>query len=242
MAAQVTQTRPDPKIPDGNQITDQRISGYKEQAVGITYTKLAAFCDEGDYFTFNNPTPGTGLTGHAAATTMDNTKATVLIKNQYPLGGRRIYFDYLKVVWTAAGTTGTLNYATHLLDPGAGYTSGGTLITPTNTNIDVAGIGGALIYAGAVICTAGAGGLQRIISNIAVRPVISVINDTVTFTFGADVVSLSGAPVEGATIMERNVHVCPVIIGPQQWYKLILWRASQTVACAYEIEGAYWER
>ena len=37
----------------------------------------------------------------------------IFLKNGAEAGGLRVYLDYIKLIVTAAGTAGTLNYATH---------------------------------------------------------------------------------------------------------------------------------
>jgi hypothetical protein len=239
MAQVVSRARPDPSLVDGTIAQDNRFSGYKEPYMFSLKTKMYPLADEASYFVATNPTPGTGLTGHAAAQTMDNTKASVFILNQSPTGGRNIYLDYIKLVMTAAGTNGTSWYATHLIDQGAAYSSGGTAITPINPNLASGQRSVAAVYAGAAVVTAGT---QRIVANQNVRTVIPVVGDVLLFTFGAEVPIISGMPLEGTTQLERSIVCPPVIVSPQGTYKLILWRASQTVAAAFEVEIGYWER
>jgi hypothetical protein len=238
MAQVVSQSRPDPKIADGSYgVLDQRYTGYKEQFMYLMNNKLYTLADEGSYYVATNPTPGSGVLG-GVVTTMDNTKPFILIKNN---GSKRIYLDFIKLMASAIGATGSLNYATHIVDAGAGYTSGGSTIAPVQPNCDIGNMNSAaLIYTGAVVATAGPA--QRIIGNQAIRSVITVIYDTLYFQFGGEITSFSGMPIEGLLILERAVCLAPVIIGPQESYKLVLWRASQAAGNNYEFEIGYWER
>jgi len=241
MALIVSRTLPTPRFQDGVAAPNERYNGYQEKVISPVIEKLYPLAEEGSYFTALSPTPGTGIAGHAAPTTFDNTKPFILIRNQASVtSGLRIKLDYVKLVVTAAGTAGTLNYATHQLDAAAGYTSGGSILTPQSPNLDLTPASQALIYAGAALATAGAS--PRTIAHQAVRTVIPVVGDTIIFSFGNQVPAFVGMPIEGTLIMERCMAVPPVILGPGGWYKLVLWRASQSAAASYEVEMGWWER
>ena len=233
-----------PRLLDGNIDTESmRGNGYGEQLVGVPIQgSNVLLADEGSYLIGLNPTPGTGVAGHAAPTTMDNTKPFLLFRNKAEAGGKRVYLDYIKLVVTAAGTAGTLNYATHLLDAGAGYTSGGSALTVACPNGELnpdSGIDNAFI--GAVVATANAA-LQRVVAHQRVRTVIPVVGDVILFQFGKTAQPGSAMPLEGTTELERVIHCPPVIVAPGQWYKLVLWRASQSAAASYEVEMGYYLR
>jgi len=231
----VSRTLPTPRLVDGTIQTDlPRRSGYGEDYVLPFGPRVAS--DENSYHLLRSATPGTGIAGHAAPTTLDNTKPFVLLR----AGALRAYLDYLKLVVTAAGTAGTLNYATHILDDGAGFTSGGEDLVQVNPNGEGSNISGLLSFkSGAVVATAG--GSQRIVAHQRARTVIPVVGDVLLFTFGPER-PVSGAVLEGTTELERIIHCPPVILAPSQWYKLVLWRASQSAAASYEVEIGLWER
>lgn len=234
---------PTPKLGDGiiNSGSD-RANGYGEKYFVPVGLKKYPLAEDGAYWVALNPTPGTGIAGHAAPTTFDNTKPFILIKNNAPVapGAKNIYLDMIKLALTVAGSGGTLNLATHAIDAGAGYTSGGSALSPVNPNGNI-GIGSnAVIYAGAAVATANAGA-QRVIANQRLRTPISVVGDVTLFDFGGAPI-VSGMALEGTTELERVVVCPPVVIPPQGWYKLVLWRASQSGANSYEVEISYWER
>lgn len=244
MSYRVSRTRPDAgRYVDGTASVDAiRSTGYMEPISAPLNLKMNPVADEGSYFTILNPTPGTGVAGHAAPTTMDNTKPFLIFQNSAEVGGRRVYLDYIKLVVTAAGTGGTLNYATHLIDSGAGYTSGGSALTPVSVNGDLnpnSVVRSAV--AGAAVATANAS-TQRVVAHQTARTVIPVVGDVLLFQFGQAMSSVAGAPLEGTLQLERIIQCPPVIVAPQQWYKLVLWRASQSAAASYELEVGYWER
>lgn len=240
MSMKVSAALPNPKFVDGTINTDSdRANGYGEKYFVVVPLKKYLLADEGSYFVALNATPGTGVAGHAAPTTFDNTKPFVLIKNGNVAGGKSLYLDYIKLVLTVAGAGGTLNYATHVLDAGAGYTSGGTAQSPVNPNGGLNPSTQATIYTGAVVATAG--GSQRVVAHQRVRTPISVVGDVTLYDFGGTVIPTGGV-LEGTTESERVIVCPPIMIPPQGWYKLVLWRGSQSGANSYENEIAYWER
>lgn len=230
---------PSPRLVDGLVVNDtSRANGYREDIVETLSRRFLA--DEGSYLVALNATPGTGQAGHAAPTTMDNTKPFIMIRNKDVAGGKSIYLDRIKLHVTAPGTGGTLNYATHLLDSGAGYTSGSVDLSPVSPNGNLSPSSVSEIRSGPVVATANAA-LQRIIAHQRVRTVIPVAGDIIIFEFGQDA-KASGMPTEGTTELERVIACPPVIIPPQSFYKLVLWRASQSAAASYEIEIGLHER
>ncbi len=232
----VARTLPSPRKIDGTIDTDGlRRSGYGEEYVHSLGPR--AFADEGSYRLLRNATPGTGVAGHAAPTTFDNTKPYILLQAGPE---KRTYLDFIKLVVTAAGTGGTLNYATHVLDPGAGYTSGGGDLTTVNPNGELANQSG-LIQAKIGAALATAGGNERVVAHQRARTVIPVVGDVLLFKFGSEP-QLSGMILEGTTELERIIHCPPVILAPSEFYKLVLWRASQSAAASYECEIGLWER
>lgn len=237
----VSRSLPSPRIADGNNIDPDRGNGYGEDYMVPVALKgnSYVFAEEGSYFVALNPTPATGIAGHAAPTTFDNTKPFILIRNNDQVGGKRIYLDYIKLPITAVGAGGTLNYATHALDTGAGYTSGGSVLSAVSPNGEFGGGSVAQVYAGAVVATAS--GSQRVVAHQRMRTPVSVVGDIQLFDFGG-ICQASGMALEGTTELERIVKCPPVIIPPQGWYKLVLWRPSQSGANSYEIEIAWTER
>lgn len=230
------------RLVDGTIDTEsQRRSGYGEAYVKVV--DRAVYADEGSYFIATNPTLGTGVVGHAAPTTQDETKPILLFRNGAETGGKRAYLDFLKLRVTAAGTAGTLNYATMSLDNINRYTSGGSdcLGTIESVNMD-SGVKtvASQLYLGAITAPA-AGPERRRIFHDAVRTVIPVVGDHIVFTFGAGERPPAGV-LDGTTQLERVLHVPPIILGPSDSLLLILWRASQSAAASYELQMGWWER
>lgn len=233
------------RIPDGTRTQMSRRLGADGsvyvQAMGAAKTHL--YADEGTYFLATNPTPGTGLATIAAQASLADTAPFVLIKNGNPAGGKRIYMDQLVLIATAAGTGGTAIHFAAKIDAAAGgarYTSGGSQITPVNTNGDDGTVSQATVYAGAIV--AAAAGNPRLLSHRLVRPVIPVVGDTYVFNFGGAGSGVGGLVPSGTAISQQNFDVSPMIIGPGEWGQLHIWLPSQTVASSFEVELGYIER
>lgn len=222
--------------------TEGRISGYGEPYVLQFDPRRAA--DEGMYFVGRNATPGTGVAGHAACTTHDTEKAYIMLKNNSAAeGGRRAYLDYIKLRCTAAGTGGTLDYATHTIDKDRTYSSGGGDLTMMNVSQQSA-VNTVLTTAkiGAVVPGQANTAVAKIVAHHAIRAaVIRVVGDLVIFNFGGPLVTASG--LQGGTLeLEKVYHCPPVLLGPGDSYHLVIWSGSMSAAASYECEIGFWER
>lgn len=229
------------KIADGVLDTEsQRWSGYGEQYVIPFSNKVAA--DDGTYFVLRNGTPGTGVAGHAAATTHDTAKPFIMVKNGASSTGRHAYLDYIKLLVTAAGSGGTLNYATHSIDKDRTFSSGGGDLTKINVNMQSTESSVlTLAKVGAVVPGESDGANARIVAHQRARTVIPVVGDELLFVFGGEPKG-SGMILAGTAELQRVIHCPPIIIGPGDSYHLVLWRASQSAASSYEVEIGVWER
>lgn len=214
-----------------------RRTGYGEEYVIPFSPRVAA--DEGGYVIARNATPGTGVAGHAAPTTHDTQKPFIQLQAG---ASQRFFLDYIKLVVTAAGTAGTLNYATHTVDKNRTFSSGGGDLTVVRTNLIVANNSPfAHAKIGAVVPGEANSGNARIIAHQRLRTVIPVVGDVLLFKFGSEPVG-SAMPLEGTTELERVIHCPPVVVNENESYHLVLWRASQTAAASYECEIGGWIR
>jgi len=173
---------PGPRKIDGTIDTEGvRRTGYSEEYVMPFSRRVAA--DEGGYWIARNVTPGTGVAGHAAPQTHDTEKAFIMLKSGLP--NESVYLDFIKLVVTAAGTAGSLNYATHTVDKGRTFSSGGGDLTVVRTNLAVPNNSPFnLAKIGAVVPGEPNSGDARIVAHQRVRTVIPVVGDVVLFTFG----------------------------------------------------------
>ncbi len=241
MSGKVSRVLPGARLIDGQTDTEQdRRSGYGEPYVIPFSVRTAA--DEGAYFIARNATPGTAQAGHAAPTTHDTAKPFVMLKNGAEAGGMRVYLDYLKLLVTAAGSSGTLNYATHTVDKNRTAGSGGVAlivvnVNPQSTRSTVL----STVLAGPIVPDQSNTTDARIVAHQRARTVIPVVGDVLLFNFGGDPVN-TGAVMAGTTELERVIHCPPIVLGPGDSYHLVLWRASQSGAASYEVEIGLWER
>lgn len=226
---------------DGTQ-SSIRLGRYSDQMVeSLAGSKLAALAGEGSYFVATNATLGTALSGTAAPTTFSATVALVSLFNAAATGGKRIHLDWLVLSPKAAGTNGT-NFSFAMSgDRTNRYSSGGTAITPVNTNMDSDTTSIATLNVGAVTAAA-AGASVRRLSHGALRTVIKVIGDQYVFSFGSSVPAMPGMPLEG--VLQAAIHTpCPpVVLGPGQSFLFHEIATAQSVAATWEFTCGWWER
>lgn len=221
-----------------------RTSRYGDlDAQSVLGSKLHALADEGSYFTAKNATPGTGIAGIAAATTIADTAALIFLRNG-AAAGQRIYLDYILLSVTAAGTNGT-NWSFGMKgDKGnSRYTSGGTVITPKNVNMGSTRTPGldTLVF-GAIVAAAATSEL-RDLHGLPVRSVIKVVGDKYLFKFGdSSPGGLSGIPLEGSLQANINIPCPPIVLDPGDSFLFHEAAASQSVGAAYEFSIGFWVR
>ena len=206
--------------------------------------KMLRYADAGKYFVWDNPTPGTGVSGIADSTAIAQTKSMLLLKNNNTVGsGIRLYLDYLRLSCTGAGvghTTHAMVFDVETSQSVDRYTSGGTSDTPVNVNGDSSTASAVVARSGPLVTVAATS--NRRIANIVMRQaVIGVVGDTFVFNFGAPGYGISGGVTEGTTQMNRSFAVPPIIIGPQQYFRAQVWGGSMSTSPAYEFSLGYVE-
>lgn len=209
----------------------------------ITGSKLHPLADEGSYFVATNPTPGTAISGIAAADGLDDTEALIFLRNGAS-NDKRLYLHYILLQVAAAGTNGT-NFAFAMKgDKGTSrYSSGGSSITPVNPNMASARTSGIdRLQFGAVVPTA-ATSEARLLHHGLLRTVIKVVGDKYLFTFGDSVPPpVTGIPLEGTTQASINVPCPPVILDAGDTFLFHEFSTSQTVAAQYQFSMGFWVR
>lgn len=196
--------------------------------------------EEGNYYTIGT-TPATGIAGHAAPTTLDDTKPYVWLMNDFTVAeGKRIHLDYLKTWVTAAGTAGTaLRYGIKTDTGTARRTSAGTAMTKTNVNMQSTNTLSATAYQGAVVAAAASSSV-RIVTHGLIRTVINVVGDEYLFVFGGEPQVAAGIPTEG-TLQQKSIHACPgIILGPTDQFLFHFFSPSQSAASSHEVEIGCW--
>lgn len=190
----------------------------------VTGAKDWVAADEGSYFMAISPTPGTGVIGHAAPTTFDETKPYLLIYNGSQF---RLYPQFLRLHTTVVSVAAVRVQYTVVVDGTNRYSSAGTAMTINNTNMDSnVSSSGVLAYQGAVVASA-ASATRRVLDHIVFRGTIDVVEDVYTITFGAGD-GLGNASSRVATVVDSSRSTAPVVIGPGHSLLIHQWSGSQS--------------
>lgn len=197
------------------------------------------YADEGTYWAAANAV-GTPTAASAATALVATTPYIVIFNNNSVVSGTRIYLDFIKLVCTTAGASGTAVAFVAQTDTGNRFTSGGTPYTPVNVNRDApASLStGAVINVGAVTATA-ATASRNVAQDETLRSTIIIVNDKFLFDFAGRGASMASS--QAATLSNFYVPCPPVVIGPQQSFLLNLWMPSGS-ASTFATSIAYWER
>ncbi len=225
-----------------NTLSLTRGTRFGEPIVAPLGSKMYAYADEGSYFLATNPTMGTGIAGIAASTSFDATETLLLIRNTSST--KRVYLDFIDLVVTAAGSSGTTTGFSMTTDRGASrYTSGGSAITPVNPNLASTASYEGTVHFGALVTTAASVSV-RPLGDFLVRSVIKVVGDSYRFTFGDSGSNweCAGAAMEGTTIAKVNIPCPPVILGENDSFLLTDWGASQSGASSYQFRFGFVQR
>lgn len=218
---------------DGNaqDKADGRNTIYGERYVAPLNANSMFAGDEGSYYMAITPTPGTGIIGHAAPTTFDETKPYLVLYNG---GVTRIYPQFIRFHETVVSTAATRSQFTIATDTGNRLSSAGTACTINNVNQDSA------LTATGVICTVGAcvataaTSARRVIDHIVFRGTIDVVEDVYTIAFGATD-GMSGASSRAATVQDAGRVTAPVVIGPGQSLLIHQWAGSQSTGPTLQV-------
>jgi hypothetical protein len=217
------------------------ITGYTK--LGFTPKNYQA-SDQGAYYTFTNPTVGTGIIG-GVVTSQADTTPLLLIQNGNPVGsGINVYMDCLKLTVSVVGVGHTIPYVSLKIDRSTTttrYTSGGTQITPQASAANSPNPNGkANVYFGAI--TAAAAGTGALLASYRIKGAIEVVLDSFTFDFGApEQQPQNGLADNGATISHGLFNMPPVILGPSQTALLHWWAAANSTGVTWFLNGGYWE-
>ncbi len=226
--------------PDGS--TSQqpgRTDGYGGSVVVPVFNRDLWTAAEASRFGAVNPTAGTGILGHAAPTTFDETKAFLYIFNA---GSKTIYPVSVRLVDTVVSIGGTRIQFNQTLDLGNKFSSGGTALTVNNTNGASTTTTGATITAGAVVLTA-ATSRRKLLGNQVIKGAnIDVVWDQIEFMFGTTGGS-QGGMLTPTTVAQWYTVPCPAVgISPGWGWALYQWAASQSTGPTYEVIVDFIER
>lgn len=209
-----------------------RTDAYNDAIVVSALNRDLWSAAEGSRYVAVNPTPGTGILGHAAPTTFDETKPYLLIYNG---GSKTIYPVCVRLTDTVVSVGGTRIQFTGAMDVGNRLSSGGTALTQANTNGVSGSSSGAIITAGAVVATA-ATSARRLLGNSLIKGAnIDVVWDQIEFVYGTTGGSTGGLLTPTTVAQWYSVPLAPVAISPGYSYMLYQWAASQSTGPTYEV-------
>ena len=227
-----------------------RVGGRGEQYVVPLTSGTYGLADEGSYFKATNATPGTGII-HALTTAFSATAGIFCLRNTDAEGAKRIYLDYFRLVTgaTAIGMTAATSIEMAVtVDNTNRYSSGGTAITPVNSNMDSSNATIASLTFGAVVLAAASGSVRLLARAAFARRAAPamVTGDQFLFEFGqgaAHSVSVVGAAAPATAAAAFSQTLGPVIIGGGDSINFHLWYpAGATTAPTFEFELGWWER
>ena len=191
---------------------------------------MAGFADAGQYFTSSNPTPGTALNTIAAQATLADTAPFFTIQTST----KSVVLDFLRVICAAPGTAGTALRWAVKTDGLKTNPTGGTTLTPVNTN--TAGQAAASAAFGGPLVAAAATGTVRLVDHGLVRPVIPVVGDVYLWKFGVATQDPAAALITSGTAITATTFSPPaVVVGPNSTFQFHLWLPSQSAASSFEI-------
>ena len=197
--------------------------------------------DLGASFVAITAVPGTGQIGPVATTFVETTPYLHL----YNAGSLTIYPTFLKlhVTVVSTGGAGSRVQFTQILDSGPSrWSSAGTALTISNTNMNSVVTSGAQLRVGVPVLTAATAN-RRILSHRVYRAVIDVVEDTYLFSWGApDSQAMSSIITSGTGVVAALHNYPPVAIGPGQNFAIYHWGADITVGTTFEVEFAYYEK
>lgn len=215
------------------------VTSAAAQTFSFTSRETAA-ADQGVYYTALTPTPGTGIIGHAAPTTFDQTKAYLLCYNPGPNVVYPLYLRLHDTVVSAGDSTGPMFY-TQVVDLGNRFSSGGTALTPNNANPASQNKSKAVITVGAVVCTANSNASQTMFHKTFHPGTIDVVHDQLFFTWGA---AILGSPqlLPTTTASTYAESFGPIVVPAGYSFLIHEWAAAQSTGPTYEVEFGYMEK
>src|SRR6267143_1796369 len=134
-----------------------RTGRYKGALPGTSLIRTKQIlADDEQYFVATNPTPGTAIAFAINAAVSETAGYFLSVLNNDAKGGKRIFLDYLKLLCAVVPASAT-SAEMFIKTDTAGFSSGGSAVTPVNTNSDSTAGSVAVINAGALTTAARTG-------------------------------------------------------------------------------------
>ncbi len=205
---------------------------------------------EGSYFMGITPTPGTGIIGHAAPTTFDETKPYLLLYNGESQPISPVFLSLHDAVPSLGGARMQL---TVVIDDGDRYASGGTNLTVNKVErptVGVASLGVApetatqsaistttKLKVGAVVAAA-ASATRRVIDHVVFRGSIDIVEDVYSLYFGGS----DGVGSRAATVADFSRSTAPIVVNPGQTLLIHQWAAAQSTGPTFQARFGFVRR
>lgn len=204
--------------------------------------------DEGTYWTAVNATDNTAITGSIATAYSATASAFIALRNNdvNPDSGtgKRIILDYIKLITkTVPASAADWRAVVDVDTVQTRFTSGGTAITPANSNSGASGSSIALLNAGA-LTTVALTAAGRTLGREVLRGVIPVALESYMFMFGAvDKGGRAGAVINGTNPQTFNYYFPPCVLTQNACMCLSLFGTSNAAtAVTYQVEMGWIER
>lgn len=200
--------------------------------------------DQGAYYTFTNPTPGTGIISGVVTSLADTTPLLIIKNNNQQGSGVNVYLDYLKLVVSVIGVGHTVPFVALKIDRSQSvtrYSSGGSTITPAASSANASNTtGSSQVFFGAL--TAASAGNAALLASHRIKGAIEVVLDSFTFDFGpCEQQPQNGLADNTTTISHGYFPMPPVVLGPQMHALIHYWGASMSTGTTFFVNGGYWE-
>jgi hypothetical protein len=212
-----------------------RTNGYGE-LVSISPSNKEFFSAvEGSQYIAVTPTPGTGIIGHPAPTTFDETKPYLLIYNGH--ASKTLYPQYLHLHETVASIGGARVQFTVAVDAGNRRSSAGTALVISPANSAGAANTTVLGWVGAVVASAQTSA-RNLLGNVVFRGTIDIIEDDYQIVWGAGD-GVGGSSSRVATVAEVSRSLPPMAVPPGYSLLLHQWAAAQSTGPTHEVIFSY---
>lgn len=238
-----------PQIYPDTQYVEQRGGRYGSTIAEPISRGTYGLADEGAYFTAQNPTPGTGV-AHALTTAFSNTAALFSLFNKSPIGGKRIYLDYFRLIVTGTAPATSLfeDFVVDVDIANRAPTANNVAIIPVNPNGDdgTQSICALQAFNAGSLTVPASVSTTRRVARFRANTGQVITGDSYIVQFGAVDMAAVRPPLTAVRATDNGSILAqgpPIIIGPQQYGTIYRWSAGEaTNAPNFEYELGWWER
>jgi len=224
---------------DETDFTNVRFGRYGELIEHPLTVGAYANSMQGNYFKASNPTPNTGILA-SVQTTFSATNGLLLLEAASAGADRQVVVDYIRLIVVGPGTGTTRVDALVAIDNIPRFSSGGSLITNVNSNMDSGTGYSSRLRFGALTLVAEGASVRRL-SRFVLRDAIYQARQEFIITFGRDSLSYQSQTLVTATADRYLVDAGPIIIGTGDSFVLHVWKPAQATAEDFEFEIGWWE-